>query len=78
MMRMNVKEARQQFSHLLDQVEHGEEIVILRRGHIVAHLIPPVLIKHKKGLPSLKQFRDTVKVTGKPLSMMITEEREGR
>jgi prevent-host-death family protein len=33
-------EAKNQFGDLLDQVEHGEEIVITRRGRAVAKLVP--------------------------------------
>jgi prevent-host-death family protein len=33
-------EAKNRFGHLLDQVEHGEEIVITRRGKAVARLVP--------------------------------------
>ena len=33
-------EAKNRFGHLLDQVEHGEEIVITRRGRAVAKLVP--------------------------------------
>lgn len=34
-------EAKTKFGQLLDQVEAGEEIVITRRGKIVARLAPP-------------------------------------
>ena len=33
-------EAKNKFGHLLDQVEHGEEIVITRHGKAVARLVP--------------------------------------
>lgn len=33
-------EAKNRFGHLLDEVEHGEEIVITRRGKAVARLVP--------------------------------------
>jgi prevent-host-death family protein len=33
-------EAKNKFSQLLDQVEHGEEITITRRGKVVAKLVP--------------------------------------
>jgi prevent-host-death family protein len=33
-------EAKNRFGCLLDQVEHGEEIVITRRGKAVARLVP--------------------------------------
>ena len=33
-------EAKNKFGHLLDEVEHGEEIVITRRGKPEARLVP--------------------------------------
>jgi prevent-host-death family protein len=38
-MTFSVHEAKTQFSKLLDLVEHGEEIVILRHGKPVAQLV---------------------------------------
>ena len=76
MIKTNVKEARQRFSFLLDQVEHGEEILISRRGHIIAHIIPHNPKKKKKHLPSLKALRNTIDTKGKPLSKVILEDRE--
>lgn len=33
-------EAKNKFGQLLDQVEHGEEIVITRRGKAIARIVP--------------------------------------
>lgn len=38
MLTINVRETREKLSHLLDVVEAGEEIVILRRGKPAARL----------------------------------------
>ncbi len=75
MIRTNAKEARQNFSHLLDQVEKGEEIFVLRRGHIIAHIIPHTK-SAKKSLPNLKEFRSKLKIKGAFLSEMIAKARE--
>ena len=40
MREMGALEAKNTFGHLLDQVEHGEEIVITRRGKAVARIVP--------------------------------------
>jgi prevent-host-death family protein len=40
MREMDALEAKEQFSHLLDRVEHGEQIVITRSGKAVATLLP--------------------------------------
>ncbi len=74
-MKINVREARKNFSSLLASAEQGEEIVILKHGKEIARLVPPVIVPKK--LPSMKAFRGTIKVEGKPLSRVIIEEREG-
>jgi prevent-host-death family protein len=74
MIRTNAKEARQHFSHLLDQVENGEEVFILRRGNIIAHIVP-YKKPAAKPLPSLKEFRSTIKLKGLSLSEMIIKAR---
>ena len=40
MRRVGAAEAKNKLGQLLDEVEHGEEIVITRRGKEVARLIP--------------------------------------
>jgi len=40
MQKVNVREARQQISRLLDAVAQGEEIVIMRHGKPAARLVP--------------------------------------
>ena len=77
MLKASVKEARQNFSTLLDQVENGEEVLILRRGRVIAHIVPHVLAQ-KKQLPSLKKFRDEIDVDGIAVSEMIRQERKKR
>ncbi len=37
---VNVHEAKTHFSKLLERVERGEEVVIARRGHPIARLVP--------------------------------------
>ena len=69
---VNVKDARDQLSALLDRVEKGEEIIIRRRGKRVAKMVPPGNISN---LPSLKDFRASLKVRGKPLSRTVIDAR---
>ena len=42
MVTVNVRQARESLSKLLDAVEAGEEVVIVRRGRAVARLVPAV------------------------------------
>jgi len=37
---VTVAEARRTFGTLLDRVEHGEEVTIVRAGRVVARLVP--------------------------------------
>lgn len=70
---VNVKEARKNLSSLLNRVETGEEIVIARRGNIVAKLVPT---QAGGDLPSLKQFRSSIRSLKKPLSRDIVDSRQ--
>jgi prevent-host-death family protein len=41
MRRVGASEAKNKLGQLLDWVEAGEEVVITRRGRVVARLVPP-------------------------------------
>jgi prevent-host-death family protein len=70
---VNVKDARGQLSALLDRVGKGEEIIITRRGKRVAKIVPP---GNASNLPSLKDFRASLKIRGKPLSQTVIDARK--
>ena len=72
-MQINVKEARSRFSTILSQVEEGKEIVIMRRGKAVARLVP--CTAKRRMLPSLKDFRASVRIAGVPLSKVVIQGR---
>ncbi len=73
-MEISVKEARSRFSSLLDKVEEGGEVIIRRRGKEVARLIPAG--EAGKILPSLKKFRNTLRMKGEPLSSGVKRGRK--
>ncbi|MBS3917356.1 MAG: type II toxin-antitoxin system prevent-host-death family antitoxin [Deltaproteobacteria bacterium] len=73
-MEINVKEARARLSFLLKKVEKGDEILLLRRGKKVARLVP--VQTPQRSLPSLKEFRSSIQLKGKPLSAVVVESRE--
>lgn len=73
MLEVNVKEARSRFSQLLDKVEHGQDILLTRRGKKVARLVSPV---QDRRLPSLKKFRQTIAAPGKGLSSAVQAARD--
>ena len=71
--KVSVREARQHFRRLLDQVGAGEEVIVLRRGIEVGRLTKP---KRKNvRLPDLDSFRASIKMSGRPLSQDIIESR---
>jgi len=71
--KVNVREARESLRQLLDEVQAGDEVVVLRRGVEVGRLVRP---KRKTGpLPDLSSFRASIKLRGKPLSQYVLEAR---
>jgi len=73
-MEISAKEARVRLSDLLKRAEKGEEILLFRRGKKVARLVP--VKKVQKTLPSLKEFRASIRIKGQPLSMAVLKNRE--
>jgi prevent-host-death family protein len=73
MLEVNIKEARSKLGQLLRQVEHGQNILLTRRGKEVACLVPP----QKTGrLPSLKEFRQTIAAPEQGLSSTVLAARD--
>ena len=73
-MEINAKEARARLSDLLKKAEMGEEVLLSRRGKKIARLIP--IKKVQKTLPSLKEFRASIRIKGQPLSKTVLKNRE--
>jgi prevent-host-death family protein len=73
-MEISAKEARARLSDLLKRAEKGEEVLLVRRGKKIARLVPAK--KLQKTLPSLKEFRASIRVKGKPLSMALVKDRQ--
>ncbi len=74
MLKINARDARGRMSELLNRVEQGEEVTILRRGKTIARMVPPK--REAKRLPDLTEFRASIKVKGLPLSAMVRKERD--
>ena len=74
MREISAKEARANLSSLLKRVEEGEEVVLLRRGKRIACLVPAE--RKQGGLPTLKEFRASIRIKGEPLSMGVIKGRE--
>ena len=79
MQRVNVREARQQISRLLDAVAAGEEIVIMRRGKPAARLLPTSEIETgKMRFPDRSTLRAMVPPAKLPAAELIREMRDER
>lgn len=65
---------RKNASLFITQVEHGETLVLFRRGRPVAEVIP--FSERPMGIPSWKQPGVRLRIRGGDLSSAILEERE--
>ena len=74
MRQANIKYARDHLRSLIDEVAEGQEVVVTRRGEPVARLVPIEVTPRR--LPSLADFRDSIRVKGRPLSEEIVTARE--
>jgi len=64
MLEISVKEIRHHLGSLLDRVENGEEIMIIRRGKKIARLTPTA--QTEQFFPRCKGF-ETIRIKSKPL-----------
>ncbi len=72
MLEISVKEVRKNLSHWLSKAEHGNEIVITRRGKRVAKMVSSI---SDNALPRLGDFRKKLNVSGISMSDMVIENR---
>lgn len=74
MQQISAKEARLKWSALLDQVEAGEEICIVRRNKAIAKIVQINTQKKQTKAPSLKEFRNSIQsqIKGRTLSLSKT------
>lgn len=76
-MEINVRDARQKLSELLDRVQSGEDIVLLRHGKASAVMTRPV--RQPRELPSMEAFRDSLgSAADQSSSELIREDRDDR
>ncbi len=72
-MEITVNQSQTNLGDLLDRVQQGEEVLILRQGQTIARLIPAD--REEKRLPSLSEFRSSLYFKGDPLSKTILQAR---
>jgi prevent-host-death family protein len=72
-------EAKNKLGQLLDWVEAGEEVVITRRGRVVARLVPPrAAIDHERAreaVAAIRQMRKGARLRGLKIKDLISEGR---
>ena len=73
MIESNIRKTKAKLSAYLAQVEQGEEVVIVRRGKPVAILKP---VEKATALPSMKRFREKIRLSGLSPSETIIRIRE--
>ncbi len=71
--RVSVREARQRLRRLLDRVQAGDEVVVMRRGTPVGKLVRAE--RKRIPFPDLSGLRASVKLRGRPLSRDVIEAR---
>jgi prevent-host-death family protein len=72
-------EAKNKLGQLLDWVEGGEEVVITRRGRVVARLVPPGPAvdpeKARNAAAAIRAMSKGVKLRGLKVKDLVTEGR---
>lgn len=70
-----VREARQDLTRLLNDVEKGREVIITDRGRPVARLVPMAV---QRSFPDLKAVRRKMRSAKPQLAKAVLEDREDR
>jgi prevent-host-death family protein len=74
MNQVSISEARRRLGAIVDAAARGESTIITRRGRQVA-CVRPMNPGKRRPLPDLTEFRASIKVKGKPLSKVVTDQR---
>ncbi|MCX8110065.1 MAG: type II toxin-antitoxin system Phd/YefM family antitoxin [Syntrophorhabdaceae bacterium] len=69
-----ITDFRKRASDFITEVEHGETLIVLRRGKPVAEIAP--FSEKSQQQPSWKQSLVRFRISGRDLSSTILEERE--
>jgi len=75
---VNLAQAKAHLSELLDKVEAGEEVIITRRGHPVAHIRPAARLRKPLRLRELAAFRAAMPCLRRPSAELLREARDER
>lgn len=75
--RISLSDAKAHLSELIDRVERGEEIEIVRRGKLVARLSPPEAPKRSIDVQALRAFTATMPFQTESAADLVRRMRDG-
>ncbi|MBA8902546.1 type II toxin-antitoxin system prevent-host-death family antitoxin [Phyllobacterium sp. P30BS-XVII] len=73
---VNLVEAKAHLSDLIDQVEAGETVDILRRGKLVARLVPAKAARKPVDVAVLRKLTEKMPVQTEPASEFVRKMRD--
>jgi len=75
MRRAGIREARQDFTSLLEDVRNGREVIITEHGRPVARLVP---VPPRKPFPNLAAVRHKTRPVEPSISQAVLDDRDDR
>jgi antitoxin (DNA-binding transcriptional repressor) of toxin-antitoxin stability system len=81
MKKATIRQVQHHLSEVMKWVEDGEEVLILRRDRVVARIVPPGRASEVPTWPDFTRRARRIwgrRLRGKPLSRIISEDREAR
>jgi prevent-host-death family protein len=76
MVTVNLAQAKANLEELLDQVEHGEEVVVTRQGRAIARIIPTLRQTSPLPFDDLARFRATMPRSRRSATTLLREARD--
>lgn len=78
MRNLNIREIRQELSHLDELLATEGEVIVTRHGKPIARVLPMETAAPVRRLPSLKWLRDQMPFQEIPSEVLIREDRDAR
>ena len=78
MRNLNIREIRQELSHLDELLATEGEVIVTRHGKPIARVLPMETAAPARRLPSLKWLRDQMPFQEIPSEVLIREDRDAR
>lgn len=78
MRNLNIREIRQELSHLDELLATEGEIIVTRHGKPIARVLPMETAATARRLPSLQWLRDQMPFQEIPSEVLIREDRDAR